>query len=71
MLDDGFDALVKDRIAQEKEVVDAQRKAMQNFVQDYARKKQELELLGIKNVEEYRLKLLDDFNKKKQHFLCK
>ena len=66
MLDDGFDALVKDRIAQEKEVVDAQRKAMQNFVQDYARKKQELELLGIKNVEEYRLKLLDDFNKKKQ-----
>ena len=66
LLDAGFDKLVKQRIAQEKQVASEQHKAMQNVVSDFTKKRFELEKLGIKDVEAYRLYLIEDFEKKKK-----
>ena len=65
-LDEGFKALVDRRIAQEKEVVRAQRQAMMNVADEFAKKQKELEMLGITDVSAYRKKLLEDFEKKKR-----
>ena len=66
MLDKGFKSLVEDRKRQEKQVVDAQKNAMQSFVNDYIKKKKKLEMEGIKTTEEYRRKLLEEFEQKRQ-----
>ena len=66
LLDAGFDKLVKQRIAQEKQVANEQHKAMQNVIEDFTKKRFQLEKLGIKDVEAYRLYLIEEFEKKKK-----
>ena len=65
LLDAGYKKFIDRKVQMERKVVDDQKKAMLNFADEYARKRQQLDLLGIKNLEAYRKKLLDDFNKKK------
>lgn len=63
-LDEGFKSLVDRRIEQEKQVATAQKQALANVADDYAKNRRKLELLGIKDVEAYRRKVITDFEKK-------